>query len=532
MGTVIRKGLSCEHCGSSDAVAEYDNGSRYCFSCRKSSRGNEGVKMKDVKIYSAFPQKELTHKPISLDICKRYGVRVGVSEYNGEVSTVYYPYHDVNGSVVGYKIRELPKEFRFEGKLSGFFGQHLFPSGKFLIIVEGEDDALAVAQMLADAGKNYAVVSLPDGANKEGKLSKHVYENIEWLKGFESILLWFDNDKPGKAYAKALADELCGDVKVKLIFAKEPHKDAGDMLKAGESNILGFLRGAAEHLPDMIVAGHDISLESLREKKQGGYDLPFPELNNKLHGLRKGEITLVAAGSGIGKSTFVSEIGYNLVTKHGLKVANIFLETPMLDAARKYIALDNNVSSAKLGFNPDIIEEDAYVNSYNRLIASGRLHFFNHFGSLKTETLVAKCNYFVKVMGVDFIVLDHVSLVVAGTDTRDERKDLDVLMENLIRLVVTTGVGILAVVHLKRVPGKNYNTGGEVELVDLRGSAGLEQMSWNVVSLERDQQGDTKDLSKVRVLKNRTFGFTGVCDTLQFNPTTGRLLPIVEEGYQ
>lgn len=528
MGTVIKKGLPCEYCGSSDAVAEYDNGSKYCFSCRKSTRGNEGVKMKDVKIYSAFPQKALTHKPISLDIVKKYGVRVGVSEYNGEVSTVYYPYSEGNG----YKIRELPKEFRFDGKLSGFFGQHLFPSGKFLIITEGEDDCLAVAQMLADEGKAYAVVSLPDGANKEGKLSKHVYENLEWLKGFESILLWFDNDKPGKAYAKALADELCGDVTVKTIFAPEPHKDAGDMLKAGFKGILSFFRGAKEHTPDMIVQGQDITLEALREKKQGGYSLPYPELDNKLHGIRKGEITLIAAGSGIGKSTFVSEIAYHLVQNHGLKVANIFLETPMLDSARKYIALDNNVSSAKLGFNPDIISSESYEKSYTNLIASGKLSFFNHFGSLKTETLVSKCNYFVKVMGVDFIILDHVSLVVAGTDTRDERKDLDVLMENLIRLVVTTGVGIIGVVHLKRVTGKNYNTGGEVELVDLRGSAGLEQMSWNVVGLERDQQGDTKDISKIRVLKNRTFGFTGVADTLKFDVQTGRLLPIVEEGYQ
>ena len=528
MGTVIRKGLSCDDCGSSDAKVEYDNGSFYCFSCRKSSRGNEGVKMKDVKIYSAFPQKALTHKPISLDIVKKYGVRVGVSEYSGEVSTIYYPY----GEGSGYKIRELPKEFRFEGKLSGFFGQHLFPSGKFLIITEGEDDCLAVAQMLADEGKAYAVVSLPDGANKEGKLSKHIYENLEWLKGFESVLLWFDNDKPGKAYAKALADELCGDVTVKTIFAPEPHKDAGDMLKAGCRGILSFFRGAKEHTPDMIVQGQDISLASLMEKKQGGYDLPFPELNNKLHGLRKGEITLVAAGSGIGKSTFVSEIGYNLVTRHNLKVANIFLETPMLDAARKYVALDNNVSSAKLGFNPDIIDRQDYENSYNKLIASGKLHFFNHFGSLKTETLVSKCNYFVKVMGVDFIVLDHVSLVVAGNETSNERQDLDRLMESLIRLVVTTGVGILAVVHLKRSSlGKNFNKGAEVELVDLRGSAGLEQMSNNVIGIERDQQGDSKDLSRLRLLKNREHGYTGVCDTIRFDAPTGRMLPVVNEGY-
>ena len=40
------------------------------------------------------------------------------------------------------------------------------------------------------------------------------------------------------------------------------------------------------------------------------------------------------------------------------------------------------------------------------------------------------------------------------------------------------------------MPGKNYNKGDEVELVDLRGSAGAEQMSFNVWALERNQQAD------------------------------------------
>ena len=55
-------------------------------------------------------------------------------------------------------------------------------------------------------------------------------------------------------------------------------------------------------------------------------------------------------------------------------------------------------------------------------------------------------------------------------------------------------------------------------------------MSWSVVDpIERDQQGETKDFSQVRVLKNRTFlGFTGakeewVCDRLRYDHEAGRL---------
>jgi twinkle protein len=528
MGTVIKKGLECPDCGSSDARVEYDNGSFFCFSCRKSTRKGVSVS-KDVKIYNAFPQKELVHKPISLDIVKKYGVRVGVSEYDGSVSTVYYPYCDAQGVIQGWKIRELPKEFRFDGRLCGFFGQHLFPSGKFLIITEGEEDCLAVAQMLADEGKAYAVVSLPDGANKDGKLSKHVYENLEWLKGFESILLWFDTDKPGRTYAKALADELCGDVTVKTIFAPEPHKDAGDMLKAGFKGILQFFRGAAEHMPDMIVKGSAMGFDRVFKTRETGYSVPYPGLMDKLKGFRKGEVSLFCAGSGIGKTSLVNEIAYHLVNAHGLTVANIALETPIDDAAIKYYALDNNVSWAKLAYGHGLLTQEQKQTTYDKMFANDKVHFFNHNGSLKASTLLSKCNYFVKVLGVDFIILDHISMVVAGEASSDERKDIDTLMENLVRLVTTTGVGVIAVVHLKRVQGKNYNTGAQVELTDLRGSAGLEQMSWNVIGLERDQQGETKDLSKIRVLKNRVFGFTGVADTLQYQHDTGRLLPVIDD---
>ena len=48
-------------------------------------------------------------------------------------------------------------------------------------------------------------------------------------------------------------------------------------------------------------------------------------------------------------------------------------------------------------------------------------------------------------------------------------------------------------------------------------------MSFNVWALERNQQGDDKDLVKIRVLKNRSIGFTGLADTLRYDHETGRL---------
>ena len=95
-----------------------------------------------------------------------------------------------------------------------------------------------------------------------------------------------------------------------------------------------------------------------------------------------------------------------------------------------------------------------------------------------------------------------------------------------------TGVGVIAVVHLKRRQGgkdKSFNEGGQVSLTDLRGSGGLEQMSWNVLALERNQQDmEEANFSQLRILKSREHGFLGEADRLFFNPETGRLLPAPE----
>jgi replicative DNA helicase len=51
--------------------------------------------------------------------------------------------------------------------------------------------------------------------------------------------------------------------------------------------------------------------------------LRFPKLQEMTYGLRKGEITLLTAGSGIGKSTFARELAYDLHQIDGLSIGNV-----------------------------------------------------------------------------------------------------------------------------------------------------------------------------------------------------------------
>jgi twinkle protein len=132
---------------------------------------------------------------------------------------------------------------------------------------------------------------------------------------------------------------------------------------------------------------------------------------------------------------------------------------------------------------------------------------------------------------VDFIFLDHISIVVSGQDTGNERQAIDNLMTALRSLAEETQVGICIISHLRRPSGdKGFENGTEVTLSHLRGSGGIAQLSDAVVAVERDQQDETdnKNVGNIRVLKNRYTGETGVSGQVKYYAETGRLLEYMD----
>lgn len=126
----------------------------------------------------------------------------------------------------------------------------------------------------------------------------------------------------------------------------------------------------------------------------------------------------------------------------------------------------------------------------------------------------------------DFIILDHISIAISGLDIENERKATDVLMTRLRSLVEETGVGMLVISHLKRVDGQPAEEGGAISLSHLRGSQALSQLSDGVWALERNQQEEDekkKNLVRIRVLKGRRTGETGIAGYLAYNKETDRL---------
>jgi twinkle protein len=97
-------------------------------------------------------------------------------------------------------------------------------------------------------------------------------------------------------------------------------------------------------------------------------------------------------------------------------------------------------------------------------------------------------------------------------------------MTRLRSIVEELKIGLILVSHLKRPEGRGHEEGAATSLSQLRGSAGIAQLSDIVLGLERNQQDETqKNFTLVRVLKNRYTGETGLACRLEYNQQTGRL---------
>lgn len=539
MGDVVEK-TQCPKCAeqgrdnSGDNLVVYADGGAKCYACGYIRSKGEGKITSKVSRKArmtpsqceTYPVGHDPHRMIDQKVIDLYGVRSSFDEESGEPNRTFYPYGKDDGSFE-YKIRNNKDKRKMSctGKLPGFFGRHLCQPTvtQRLFITEGEEDTLAAKNMLWPLKLD--VVSLPNGAT----LDQVVKDELSLLEQYKEVFVCLDADTPGLAASIEVADWIAGVTNVKVVgLDPDIGKDASDYRKAGKDvEFRKCVKSAKPYEPDGVVNGLDIMLDDLLEPMPEGYPIPFAGLQNKLHGLRKGEIVTVCAGSGIGKSTLVREIAKSMI-EQGLTVANVALEDQMNVAAQALLALDMNIPLPVFRVRPP--SKSDVQTSYEKLVANGRTYFYKHFGGLSVDTLMPKLYHYARSKDCDFIFLDHLSMVISGSESRNERKDIDMLMHKLAQMVVETGVGLVQIVHLKRTGGdKSFAKGGEVELTDLRGSAALEQLSWAVVGMERDQQGDDRDFSNVRLLKNRTWGFTGLCDSLKYETDTGRLVNATPE---
>jgi len=509
--------MPCDNCGSSDGNSLYSDGHTFCFVCHNRTGDND-------VIHSQRMTSTVQLKGSAERLHKR-----NLSEKTNQFYQIYrdgnvlrFPYHDESGILKGVKTKNKQKDFRYEGiPTDTLFGQHRFPnSGKRIVITEGELDAASCYEAMP----GWPMVSLPHGA---ASAKKDVQKQIPLFQGYDEIVLFFDGDEAGRKAAEEAAGVLPpGKVKIARL---ESYKDASDALQENDTEaIRKAIWDAKPYRPDGIIEGKTLVELVTTPIPPADHDYPFKGLQDKLHGIRYQELTTITSGSGQGKSTFCRQLAVNLLTK-GVRVG--------------YLALEESNRRTALGLMSTAVGKALHIGEHDRqeleddfhsTLANWNLYLFDGFGSFDPDVIYNRIEYLASGLECRVIFLDHLSILLSGLDG-DERRTIDQTMTRLRSLVERTGISLFLVSHLRRSNNDrtSHEEGGRVSLSQLRGSAGIAQLSDQVIALERNQQSDDeRDIATLRIIKNRYSGETGFAGKIKFNLNTSRFIDYETETEQ
>lgn len=517
----------CPKCPSSDAYTVYDDGHGKCYSCGyfQPPNGGKAIEQAIDKPQKFRPLPELFHamsdRKISAETAKKFKVTTIQDE---ESPWLYiYPRFNKDGHHVGNKIRHrTKKDFIIEGDSKSFvlFGQNLFPAGgKTITITEGQDDAMAVYEMF---GSKYPVVSVDSVAGA----ARQVAEQFEYLNSFEQIVINFDKDEartkddgtivyPGQDAALVVAGMFpLGKVRI-LTLADA--KDANDYkLKGWSDRYVKEWWAAPSYTPAGLKLGKDMWAEISAPRNFETVPYPYETMNAMTYGMRRSEVVLLTADTGVGKTQVLKEIEHNILTQTDTAIGFLHLEEPNSDTALGLMSITAN----KPLHLPDVRQEvtdDELRTYYDAIINNDRVVVWDHFGSNSVDEVLAKIRHMCN-LGCTHIVLDHLSIVVSD-QSGDERKQLDEISTKLKMLCMELNIAVLAVIH--------QNRSGSI-----RGSAGPEQIANIVIKLTREKTDPDewrRNVTKMVCIKNRFSGKTGPMTYLWYNEKTGRLTELDKE---
>lgn len=564
MGNFVRH-TSCPNCGSKDNLAMYDDGSYYCFSgCGytkvsddfrlNSNKGSSKVKEKGLtekieKVVSTKPAitqdevKEIkgftsidpkNFRGIRKDITQQFGVRNAYDE-EGNLIERYYPCTQ-EGQLVGYKIREVPKNFRSIGRTGAdteLFMQFKFNrGGKYILVCEGEEDSLAAYQILIDYNKSRgsefetAVVSPTTGA----KSIKQIANNYQFFDSFDNIILSFDNDKAGQEAVQEVVKHL---PKGKVKIMQNRHKDANEYLEKGdEKSFIRDFYAAKTYVPVGVVGSNEIS-DAMREE----LDVPKIPLPAFMHQLQKmmaggiplGRIVNLGSASGTGKSTIVDELIYFWLFSSPHKCGIVTLESTVGQYGIKLL-------SRHLSKKLELLEREVAISFVNEEETKRKEHeLFNdeegnprfyladdRDGSVENiqdviENLIISCNCKV-------IVCDPLHDIISMLPLEEQEK----FMSWQKGMVKSHNVTFINVCHTRKTGNgqKAGSTGADLHEEDLMGNSSIYKSAACNLMFTRNKEAENeieRNVTIMKATKIRWTGNTGVAGKYYYDNQTHTL---------
>ncbi len=314
-----------------------------------------------------------------------------------------------------------------------------------------------------------------------------------------------------KSLLRALAKS-AGEI---LSMTQEGLGEASDILEAAEQKVYAIRRGRSAQEMVPIAQLLKPLLDQLNDLSSGKTGLPglpsgFSAVDQKIHGLNKSDLILLAARPGVGKSSFALNIALNVAKQSKKTVAVFSLEMSKEQLLTRLISSEGLVDLSRLMTGRLSANDWGKLTQAARVLRQTDIRIDDN-PMLTAADMNAKCR---RLDNLGLVVIDYLQLMsssggkgYAGESRQQAVSDISRMLKIMAKEL---DVPVLCLSQLSRANEKREDK--RPMLSDLRDSGAIEQDADIVMFLYREdyykEETENKNIAECSVAKNR-HGETG-----------------------
>ncbi len=279
--------------------------------------------------------------------------------------------------------------------------------------------------------------------------------------------------------------------------AYEEDEDLTHILDEAEKKILNVVKERQTsdfiHIKDAIAVAQE-NLERLSQNKGDITGIPtgFYDLDKVTSGLHAGEMIIIAARPGMGKTAFALNIATYAAQNTKQAVAIFNLEMPAEQLVNRMRSAVGQIDSSKIRTGNMSHEDWKRINEANSQLAETNIQIVDDAGITAAE-IKAKCrNLANKEEGLGLVIIDYLQLVTSGGKRPESRQqEVSDISRALKTMAMELKVPVIALAQLSRNAEKRENN--QPMLSDLRESGSIEQDADMVLFINRNDYYKAKE---------------------------------------
>ena len=254
-------------------------------------------------------------------------------------------------------------------------------------------------------------------------------------------------------------------------------------------------------------------LDKLHNSKAGlrGVATGFVELDNKLSGLQKSDLIILAARPSMGKTSLALDIARQTAVAHNTPVGIFSLEMSSQQLVDRMLAAQSNVDAWKLRTGR-LTREDEFQSIRQSLdeLSKAPIYIDDQPGNniLKMRSVARRLK---SEKGLKLLVVDYLQLMLPVNSRASDNlvQQVTEISRSLKNLARELDIPVLALSQLSRAVEQR---GGRPRLSDLRDSGSIEQDADVVMFIHREdkykEQAEKNNIAEILIEKHRN-GETG-----------------------